>query len=37
MSVKILVVDDNSTNLKLVSDLLESKGYEWVKQEFAIA
>jgi two-component system, cell cycle response regulator DivK len=31
MSVKILVVDDNSTNLKLVSDLLESKGYEMYK------
>jgi CheY-like chemotaxis protein len=28
MSLKILVVDDNATNLKLVSDLLEFEGYE---------
>ena len=28
MSAKILVVDDNPTNLKLVSDLLEFEGYE---------
>jgi CheY-like chemotaxis protein len=28
MSAKILVVDDNATNLKLVSDLLEFEGHE---------
>ena len=28
MSAKILVVDDNPTNLKLVSDVLEFEGYE---------
>ena len=28
MSAKILAVDDNSTNLKLISDLLEFAGYE---------
>jgi len=28
MSAKILVVDDNATNRKLVSDLLEFEGYE---------
>ena len=28
MKAKILVVDDNATNLKLVSDLLEFEGYE---------
>jgi len=28
MSAKILVVDDNPTNLKLVSDLLEFEGHE---------
>jgi CheY-like chemotaxis protein len=31
MSAKILVVDDNATNLKLVSDLLEFEGYEILK------
>ena len=31
MSAKILVVDDNPTNLKLVSDLLEFEGYEMLK------
>jgi CheY-like chemotaxis protein len=28
MSAKILVVDDNATNLKLISDLLEFEGHE---------
>lgn len=28
MSAKILVVDDNPTNLKLVSDVLEFEGYD---------
>ena len=28
MKAKILVVDDNATNLKLVSELLEFEGYE---------
>jgi CheY-like chemotaxis protein len=28
MSARILVVDDNPTNLKLASDLLEMEGYE---------
>jgi CheY-like chemotaxis protein len=28
MSTKILVVDDNATNLKLISDLLEFEGHE---------
>ena len=28
MKGRILVVDDNSTNLKLISDLLEFEGYE---------
>jgi CheY-like chemotaxis protein len=31
MSAKILIVDDNSTNLKLVSDLLEFEGYDILK------
>ena len=31
MSMKILVVDDNPTNLKLVSDLLQFEGYEILK------
>jgi CheY-like chemotaxis protein len=31
MSAKILVVDDNATNLKLVSDLLEFEGHEILK------
>jgi len=31
----ILVVDDNPTNLKLVSDLLEFDGYEIIKAEDA--
>ena len=31
MSAKILVVDDNPTNLKLVSDLLEFEGYDILK------
>jgi two-component system cell cycle response regulator len=31
MSAKILVVDDNPTNLKLVSDVLESEGYDILK------
>jgi CheY-like chemotaxis protein len=31
MSAKILVVDDNPTNLKLVSDVLEFEGYEILK------
>jgi CheY-like chemotaxis protein len=34
---KILVVDDNPTNLKLVSDVLESSGYEVLKAEDAEA
>jgi diguanylate cyclase (GGDEF)-like protein/PAS domain S-box-containing protein len=31
MSAKILVVDDNPTNLKLVSDVLEFEGYDILK------
>lgn len=31
MSARILVVDDNPTNLKLVSDVLEFEGYEILK------
>jgi two-component system cell cycle response regulator len=31
MSAKILVVDDNPTNLKLVSDVLEFEGYDMLK------
>ena len=31
MSAKILVVDDNPTNLKLASDVLEFEGYEILK------
>ena len=31
MPVRILVVDDNATNLKLVSDLLAFEGYEVLK------
>jgi CheY-like chemotaxis protein len=31
MSAKILVVDDNPTNLKLVSELLEFEGHEVLK------
>src|SRR5215212_6482821 len=31
IGARILVVDDNSTNLKLVSDVLELEGYEIVK------
>ena len=31
MSTKILVVDDNNTNLKLVSDVLEFEGYRILK------
>jgi CheY-like chemotaxis protein len=31
MTAKILVVDDNATNLKLVSDLLEFEGYKILK------
>jgi CheY-like chemotaxis protein len=31
MSAKILVVDDNATNLKLVSELLEFEGHEVLK------
>jgi len=31
MSTKILVVDDNPTNLKLVSDLLQFEGHEILK------
>ena len=31
MSVRILVVDDNPTNLKLVSDVLEFEGYAILK------
>ncbi len=31
MSTKILVVDDNPTNLKLVSDVLEFEGYHILK------
>jgi CheY-like chemotaxis protein len=31
MSAQILVVDDNPTNLKLVSDVLEFEGYEILK------
>ena len=31
MSAKILVVDDNSTNLKLVSEVLEFEGYDILK------
>jgi two-component system, cell cycle response regulator len=31
MSVKILVVEDNPTNLKLVSDVLEFEGYDILK------
>jgi two-component system cell cycle response regulator len=31
MSVKILVVDDNPTNLKLASDVLEFEGYDVLK------
>ena len=31
MSAKILVVDDNAINLKLVSDLLEFEGHEILK------
>jgi CheY-like chemotaxis protein len=31
MNAKILVVDDNSTNLKLVSDVLEFEGYRILK------
>lgn len=31
MSAKILIVDDNPTNLKLVSDLLEFENYEIFK------
>ncbi|MEO6569556.1 MAG: response regulator [Opitutaceae bacterium] len=31
MSAKILVVDDNPTNLKLVSDLLEFEGHDILK------
>lgn len=31
MSAKILVVDDNPTNLKLVSDVLEFEGYHILK------
>ena len=31
MSAKILVVDDNPTNLKLVSDVLEFEGYNILK------
>lgn len=34
---QILVVDDNPTNLKLVSDVLESSGYEVLKAEDAEA
>ena len=30
-NARILVVDDNPTNLKLVSDLLEFEGYEVLK------
>ena len=31
MSAKILAVDDNATNLKLVSNLLEFEGYEMLQ------
>ena len=31
MSAKILIVDDNPTNLKLVSTVLEFEGYEILK------
>lgn len=31
MSAKILVVDDNPTNLKLISDVLEFEGHEILK------
>lgn len=31
MSAKILVVDDNPTNLKLISEVLESEGYDILK------
>lgn len=31
MSAKILVVDDNPTNLKLVSAVLEFEGYDILK------
>ncbi len=31
MTARILVVDDNPTNLKLVSDVLEFEGYEMLK------
>jgi CheY-like chemotaxis protein len=31
MSARILVVDDNPTNLKLVSDVLEFEGYDILK------
>ena len=31
MSLKILVIDDNPTNLKLVSDLLEFEGHKMLK------
>jgi CheY-like chemotaxis protein len=31
VSAKILAVDDNPTNLKLVSDLLEFEGYEMLR------
>jgi len=33
--IKILVVDDNPTNLKLVSDVLEFEGYEILKAKDA--
>lgn len=37
MSAKILIIDDNPTNLKLAADVLESEGYEVLRADDAVA